>query len=486
LVYVLWSLPVLVVVILVASRRVSSGSAGFCGLVVSISVGLASAPIDFGPRQAMLAVAQGSWLALLVGSVILAGLTFRELIFATAAGAESTPIPCARRRGELYAACFLFGPFAESATGFGVGQVTIAPILRRLNLAPIDAVLLGLFSQTMVPWGALANGTIVGAQLSGLTPMALGVQSAALTAPLLLGWLFLFWRFAARAGVAATWLHLLAETAVTVTLAGGLVIANIALGPEVAAMATLAPFIAVRFLLSRASDRKHWQIAIRIGIPYAVLIGGIAATRAILPVNQFLAQAASLRPLAGGPTWFPLLHPSSWLLAVAIATALLTGRSQSIACAFRRAWTLGRTPVLTIIVFLAMAQVMSVSGIANGCAQAVQLTLGPAAAFATPLFAALFGFLTSSSSTTNGLLMPAQAALAQSGHLSLPWLAALQNVAAAALTMLCPVRVAVGCSLVGDVKLERKLYAYAWPLGAMSLGILTAAAAMLIFCSRIQ
>jgi lactate permease len=262
LVYVLWSLPVLVVVILVASRRVSSESAGFCGLVVSISVGLASAPIDFGPRQAMLAVAQGTWLALLVGSVILAGLTFRELIFATAAGAESTPIPCARRRGELYAACFLFGPFAESATGFGVGQVTIAPILRRLNLAPIDAVLLGLFSQTMVPWGALANGTIVGAQLSGLTPMALGVHSAALTAPLLLGWLCLFWRFAARAGVAATWLHLLAETAVTVTLAGGLVIANIALGPEVAAMATLAPFIAVRFLLNRASDRKHWQTGI--------------------------------------------------------------------------------------------------------------------------------------------------------------------------------------------------------------------------------
>jgi lactate permease len=127
LVYVLWSLPVLVVAILVASRRMSSASAGFCGLVIAISVGLVSAPSDFAPRQAMLAVAQGAWLALLVGSVILAGLIFRELVFATTTDAEAAPIPCASRRGELYAACFLIGPFAEAATGFGVGQVTIAP-----------------------------------------------------------------------------------------------------------------------------------------------------------------------------------------------------------------------------------------------------------------------------------------------------------------------------------------------------------------------
>jgi lactate permease len=97
----------------------------------------------------------------------------------------------------------------------------------------------------------------------------------------------------------------------------------------------------------------------------------------------------------------------------------------------------------------------------------------------------LFGFLTSSSSTANGLLMPAQAALAQSSHLSLPWLAALQNVAAAALTMLCPVRIAVGCSLVGDLKLESRVLARAWPLGAVPICILLGAAATLIVVSPI-
>jgi lactate permease len=486
LVYFLWSLPVVVVAILVASRRASSVNAGLCGLIIAILVGLVSAPNDFGIRQAVRAVAQGTWLALLVGSVILGGLVFRELVFATSSEEKTTRSSPALRRDELYAACFLLGPFAESATGFGVGQLAIVPVLKRLNLAPVDTVLFGLFSQTMVPWGALANGTIVGAQLSGLSPVVLGVHSAVLTAVLLLGWLGLFWRFAARAGVSSTWRRLAIELVTTLALGGCLVMANIALGPEVAALAALAPFICVRFLLSEGLDPVRWQAAIRIGLPFAILIGGIAATRAILPLNQFLAQAVSVHPLADGPTWFPLLHPSSWLLTVAIFSGLLTGHPQSIGRALGRAWTFGRLPVLAIILFLAMAQVMLVSGIANGWAQAVQFALGPVAALTTPLFAGLLGFLTSSGSTANGLLMPAQAALAQWGHLSLPWLTALQNVAAAALTMLSPVRLAVGCSLVGDAKLERRVYAHAWPLGVMPLAILMSAAATLIVCSRSQ
>jgi lactate permease len=420
-----------------------------------------------------------------VGSVILAGLIFRELVSATPAEDAAAPIPSALRRAELYAACFLFGPFAEAATGFGVGQVAIAPVLKRIRLAPIDAVLLGLFSQIMVPWGALANGTIVGAQLSGLSPITLGVHSAILTAPLLLGWLFVFWHFAARAGVAGTWRNLLAETAATIAVAGLLIVANIALGPEVACMAGLAPLIGLRFAFSAGADRKRWRTGIRAGLPYAMLVTGLTATRVMLPITQFLADAISMRPFANGPAWFPLLHPASWLLVVGAVTALLTGRTQCVPAALSNAWRLGRSPVLTIILFLAMAQVMLASGTANGCAQAVRAALGPGAALATPLFAGLFGFLTSSSSTANGLLMPAQAALAQSEHFSLAWLAAVQNVAAAAMTMLSPVRVAVGCSLAGDAKLERPVYARAWPLGLIPMCILLAAAALLILGSHI-
>jgi lactate permease len=476
--YLLWCSPILVVTCLILSRRMSSATAGLCGLAVAILAALVSAEGDFGPSQAALAVAQGIWLAALVASVILAGLVFRELVSVTVA--EAIPISSELRRSELYSACFLFGPFAEAATGFGVGQVTIAPTLKRLELGPIDAVLFGLFSQIMVPWGALANGTIVGAQLSGLSPAELGTYSACLSAVLSPAWLCLFWHFASHAGVHGSRRDMLSEFCTTIAVAGVLVVANFELGPEPAGMIALAPLIAVHFL-SRRSDLKRLREAIRVTLPYVALICGIAAVRAIAPINQFLVHALAVRPFAEGPAWYPLLHPATWLLGVGIVTALLTGRGSSIVVAFNRSWTLGKMSVLTIMLFLAMAQVMQNSGMARGCAQAIQLALGASgAALVTPLFAGLFGFLTSSSSTANGLLMPSQAALAQWGHLSLPWLAALQNVTAAALTMLSPVRVAVGCSLVGRVGLERQLYLRAWPLGAVPLIVLTGIATFVV------
>jgi lactate permease len=478
--HLLWLLPLVGVAIIVASGRASSVAAGFFGLVAAIAVALATATNPFGPLEAILAVAGGGWLALLVGSVILGGLFFREIISGEAVMGEPVLIHPTRRRQQLYAACFLVGPFAEAATGFGVGQVTIAPILQSIRLAPIYAVLLGLFSQVMVPWGALANGTIVGSQLAGLSPGDLGVHSALLTVPLLLAWLGVFWHIAAAAGVPGTMLDFIGEVTCTMIAAALLIFSNAMFGPEVASLAALGPLIAAHFLFGGQSDPDRWQSIIRVGLPYTALIAILIATRAIPPVNRLLSQAIAVRPFADGPTWFPLLHPSSWLLAIGLVTAFATGGPALAAGAFERAWSRGRKPILAIIFFLAMAQVMSMSGVASGLAKGLRVSLGPFAALATPLFGGLFGFLTSSSSATNGLLMPSQAALAAETHLSLPWLAALENTAAAAATMLSPVRIAVGCALVGKPDLEQAVYLRAWPLGVIPLIVLVAAAAFLL------
>jgi lactate permease len=225
-------------------------------------------------------------------------------------------------------------------------------------------------------------------------------------------------------------------------------------------------------------DREQWRSALRVGLPYVALIAVLMATRAITPVNEWLRLALAVKPFADGPAWFPLLHPGSWLLVVGLATAIAMRRPAVLALA--RAWTRGRKPILTIGCFLAMAQVMATSGLADGLATGLRSGLGPLAVLATPLFAAAFGFLTGSSNAANGLLMPAQIALARDAALSLPWLGAIQNTAAAALTMLSPVRVAVGCALVGKPDLERTVYLRGWPLGAVPLAILVGAAALLL------
>jgi lactate permease len=471
-------LPILIVAGLIVSGRASSAQAGCCGLAVTILVALTSAPINFTAPKAMLATARGAWLAMLVGAVILGGLFFREVISGARDTIEQEPVPAKLRRRQLYSTCFLIGPFAEAATGFGVGQVAIAPVLKRIGMGPIDGVIFGLFSQVMVPWGALANGTMVGAQLSGLAPSTLGLHSALLTLPLLFAWLYLFWRFAAVAGVIGSRHDFVSEIVSTIVAATLLITANAKLGPEVAAMVALGPLIATRFLSDCLSGRSQWRTAARVGLPYTVLIAGLATTRAIVPINRFLSHAVAVRPFDDGPPWFPLLHPGSWLLAVGLVTAVLTG--EQIGNAFLNAWRRGRKAVLTIVLFLAMAQVMVASGIASSIAEGLQSSLGVTAVVVTPLLASLFGFMTSSSSATNGLLMPAQAALAQATQTSLPWLAASQNVAAAAATMLSPVRLAMGCALVGRPDLERPAYAHAWPLGVMPLIILVAATLLLI------
>jgi lactate permease len=215
-------------------------------------------------------------------------------------------------------------------------------------------------------------------------------------------------------------------------------------------------------------------------VPYGVVILGLALTRAVPRFGDILRDAAVLRPFDDSPSFAPLLHPGSWLAAVAIVTGLVLRRTHELAPAAKQTWMLGRKAVVTIGLYLIMAQIMRTSGMAAELAKATNTVLGPLAILATPLLGATFGFLTGSSNAANGLLMPSQAALALDNQFSVVWVAALQNTAAAALTMLSPVRVAMGCALAGSPGLERSVYARAWPLGASAIVILTIAAALLL------
>jgi lactate permease len=171
MIYLVWSLPLIAIAVLMASGRASSVGAGLCGALVAIVVALAAAPISVTALDVLTASAKGLWLSWLVAAVIFAGLFFREIVSKDVASKEVDDLlkpklaSTSATRRRVFAACFLFGPFAEAATGFGVGQVATVAMLHRIGLAPIHVVLLGLFSQTLVSWGAMANGTIVGAEL---------------------------------------------------------------------------------------------------------------------------------------------------------------------------------------------------------------------------------------------------------------------------------------------------------------------------------
>src|SRR5215213_5350630 len=75
-------------------------------------------------------------------------------------------------------------PFFESVTGFGVAVVISAPILLAAGFSPLRAAVLSSWGQCAVPWGALGVGTVIGADLSGMSFEALSDWSAALSLPL--------------------------------------------------------------------------------------------------------------------------------------------------------------------------------------------------------------------------------------------------------------------------------------------------------------
>ncbi len=478
--YLAWSLPILVVAILMASGRISAIGAGLIGVVVAAIVAWTVAPAPLALSGILLAGAKGLWTSWLIASVILAGLFFRDILETERTGRESPPLTHKATRQGIFSACFLLGPFAEAATGFGVGQVATVGALRAVALPPIHIALLALFSQILVPWGAMANGTIVGAQLSGLSPADLGVASALVSVPLLLVWLVVFWHMAGAAGVSAPGYRThLQEVLWVLLVAALLVLANRFLGPEIAGMAALAPVILLRFWRDEKPDLRRWLSAVRNGLPYAALIAGFSATRTIPVVTKTLAGWVAFQPFADGPTWFPLLHPSVWLVGIGSVVALGARRGSRIASSLRRAWSLGRKAVSTIAVYLVIAQIMADSGMAKGLASGFQLLLGSWAVLAVPVLAGTLGFLTGSSNATNGLLMSSQASLVGS-HISLASIAALQNTAAAAMTMLSPARVAMGCALVGRADLELAVYRRAWPLGASALITLLCIAAALL------
>ena len=472
--YFVWSLPLLAVALCMASGRVNSMTAGLCGGLLAAAVALWAAPVAVAPLGLLLAVGKGLWLAWLVIAVILSGLFFREVVSSgSPQPSAAAPADALQMRQRVFFACFPVGRFAEAATGFGVGQVTTIAMLQATGLPNLHVVLLGLFSQVLVSWGAMANGTVVGAAFAGLPARDLGIHSAPLSAPLLFGWLVLFWRMTARAGLTNSVRNSLGELAILAIAVVLLIAANAQFGPEIAGMAALAPLIILQFWRDERPDTARWRAVLRIGLPYGLLIGGLAASRGIPFLNEWLRGAAAVHPFAGVPAWFPLLHPGSWLVAVGLATAMLTGRATDLPRALRMTWTRGRNAAMTIAVYLVLAQIMSDAGMAAALASGLGAAFGPGAIIATRWLAGAFGFLTGSSNASNGLLMASQVNLSASAAVPAVWIAALQNSAAAALTMLSPARIAMGCALVKEKDLETVVYRMGWPLGAVPLIILS-------------
>lgn len=479
LTYLLWALPALIVIVAIASGKIGTLTASLAGLATALAAAFLTAPQAFDIAEAITAVTRGVWIGWIVVPYILGGLIFWQVAFHSSGKGPPVeiPLPDARaKRRLLFFACFLIGPFAESATGFGVGIIGTMMLIRRLQLPPIHLLAFALMSQTMILWGAMGSGAIVAAAFARTDPTTLSVHSSLIYALLNACWLPLYWRLAAQAAIGAPTRELVSEA---LWLGAGLTLAigaTALLGPEIALLAAYGPLIVLRFLIDERPDSSAARRAFLRILPFALLIGWLVLTRLVPPLDRFLIEVGRVQPFAGAPAWSPLFHAGSWLIIGGIVTAILRGYARSLAGEARAAWKTGRLAVLSILTFSAMAEVLSGSGIAAGLAEGMFQTFGRASAILMPLVSAAYGALANSGNAANGLFMPSQVSLAVEAGLNVAAVIALQHAAALSLNMISPVRMSIVCSLAGTPGREREAWQIMMPFTAATILALLLAA----------
>jgi len=368
------------------------------------------------------------------------------------------------------------GPFAECATGFGVGAIVAMAALMRMGLKGPGAAVLALYSQILVPWGGLAVGTVIGAHLAGETEMELGIASAWLTMPVLAGYLVLYWVFLGRLTGPVPLVQRIEDCLWTALLGWAVWLANRHVATELGGVVAPGALLIVHFVLSRRPDRAQLKRAAMSALPFATLAALLIATRSIPPLTQALRVHLVLTPFADQPGFPIVYNPSFWLVLVGLGVMAATGRLGELPDRLRETWAGGWRPAVVTIAFVAMAQVLASAGAARLVGASLRAALGSGAPLLGPLFGAVGGFLTGSNSASNGMMMAVQAAL---GDGLGGWPAALQNVAGSNFSLLSPVRVAMAAALVGGIGADAQIYKRAWPIAVMLLAVLLAEAAVL-------
>ena len=458
--------PVAVVLALLALRVPSlvAGTAGLLGAIIAAA--LVFRPDD---DEITAAVTQLGPTVLEVALILLGGVLLATALSATGsrehiAGWLERISSGGDRVPAILLLVFGLTPFMESVTGFGLGVVITAPLLVRMGLTPVKAVVVGLLGLVLVPWGSLGPGTLVAAELGGQDFDELGLWSALLTLPVLVVSMTVVLvvvtaRPTARhVGLGAVvvvtqWAALVASSSLFGTPPSGLIAA-------VAVIVLLVAFARVRHGALPAITRSLAHTL----VPFAVLLIGLLGTSA----------AVSLAGAPSGTDW--LISPALWVNIAALVAIRVYLTPDTVASAARLIRTALRTwvPVAgNAIVFMTIGIVMATAGMAAHLAD-LATGFGAASLALIPAVGALGGYLTGSNTGSAAMFSTATTgAAAGLGADTLVTLAG-QNVAGSYSIIVSPPRVAlaVGVVMAGRTRLPGAA------TRTLTVAVLTATAAL--------
>src|SRR5881396_1388313 len=197
------ALPVVTLLVLIASGKVKAHIAAVIALIVAniITIAIFTMPANMSIRASLLGVVIGffpiGWIVLNV--IFLYRITVEtgrfELLKRAVGGVT------ADRRLQLLLIAFSFGAFFEGASGFGTPVAITGAILIGLGFSPLAASGLSLIANTApVAYGALGTPIQGLASVTGLDPYVLGAMVGrqlpffSVIVPFWLIWAFAGWR----------------------------------------------------------------------------------------------------------------------------------------------------------------------------------------------------------------------------------------------------------------------------------------------------
>jgi len=203
------ALPVVTLLVLIASNKVKAHIAALIALIVAnlVAIVIFTMPADMALRASVLGAVIGffpiGWIVLNV--IFLYRLTVEKGVFQTL----QTTIGGVTedRRLQLLLIAFCFGAFFEGASGFGTPVAVTAAILMGLGFSPLAAAGLSLIANTApVAYGALGTPIAGLASVTGIDPFLLGAMVGrqlpffSLIVPF-----WLIWVFAGYKGMKEIW-----------------------------------------------------------------------------------------------------------------------------------------------------------------------------------------------------------------------------------------------------------------------------------------
>ncbi|ACL18336.1 L-lactate permease [Desulfitobacterium hafniense DCB-2] len=488
---ILAAMPFLIILVLLFILRQSAVRAGISAYLLTLLIGLVIPRFQIERQEILHATVKAVLTSAIVAYVLLFGIFLYHIMNETGlikriasliSGSTQDPVR------QVILLVVAFSPLVESVSGYGIAIIVVAPILVELGFSRFKAVLLSLLGLSAVPWGALATGTYIGANLAGIPFQRLGTDVAVLSIPT-------FFYFAVTAvylaggwqGVRAKWAELmlvagslafsvwLFNAYVSIELAG--VFASlVALGVEFAFIYFTAKSTPEEAAFSLAARNQSKADILKTMSPYLILTGVLFISRLVPPIKAFAGSHAVFSLPAYSFSLPVLYSPGFSIFLTCLLTILLFKIQKHV---IKRAVQLSLKqwlPVtLSTIAFIGTSEIMAAAGMTTTLAQAAAAAFGSAFVLCSPLIGGFGGFLTGSNVASNAMLINLQVEVAKQIGVPPELFASMQNTSSSHMTMASPSRVLLGASVCNIRSEENRLLQKIFPMAMGSLVLVLAA-----------